>query len=135
MTQIRDWMNRHFLKINPDKTEIIVFLPSNSADIPTINGTFIDGNCIRFSNVVKNLGFRLDRFLTMEPHVDAIVSHCYKLISDVARNRKLLSDSDTESLMHAIVSSRIDYCNSLFYGVCVKMSFINCKKSKMLPRA
>ena len=117
MTQIRDWMNRHFLKINPDKTEIIVFLPSNSADIPTINGTFIDGNCIRFSNVVKNLGFRLDRFLTMEPHVDAIVSHCYKLISDVARNRKLLSDSDTESLMHAIVSSRIDYCNSLFYGV------------------
>ena len=43
--------------------------------------------------------------------------HCYKLISDVARIRHLLSDEDTESLMHAIVSSRIDYCNSLLYGV------------------
>ena len=45
----------------------------------------------------------------MEPHVNAIVSHCYKLISDVARIRHLLSDEDTESLMRAIVSSRIDY--------------------------
>ena len=27
MTEINKWMNRHFLKINPDKTEIIVFLP------------------------------------------------------------------------------------------------------------
>ena len=53
----------------------------------------------------------------MEPHVNAIVSHCYKLMSDVARIRHLLSDEDTESLMHAIVSSRIDYCNSLLYGV------------------
>ena len=53
----------------------------------------------------------------MEPHVNAIVSHCYKLISDVARIRHLLSDEDTESLMRAIVSSRIDYCNSLLYGV------------------
>lgn len=39
------------------------------------------------------------------------------VVSDVARIRHLLSDSDTESLMHAIVSSRIDYCNSLLYGV------------------
>ena len=117
MVKIKEWMNRHFLKINPDKTEIILFLPNSLKNEQIINGTFLEGDCIRFSNTVKNLGFTLDKLLNMEPHVNAIVSHCYKLISDVARIRHLLSDEDTESLMHAIVSSRIDYCNSLLYGV------------------
>ena len=117
MSQIKDWMNAHFLKINPDKTEIIVFLPENMRNKPTINGAFLEGDCIRFSIVVKNLGFNIDRFLTMEYHVDVTVSLCYKLLSDIARVRHLLSDSDAESLVLSILGSRLDYCNSLLYGV------------------
>ena len=110
-------MNTHFLKLNPDKTEIICFFPDNINYNHTIRGTFLDGDCVRFSNTIKNLGFNLDRFLKMDQHVNSIVSHSYKLLGDVSRNRRLLSDQDTESLVHAIVSSRLDYCNSLFYGV------------------
>ena len=117
MEQITNWMNSHFLKINPDKTEIIMFLPKHLKNEKTINGCFFEGDCIRFSNVVKNLGFKLDRFLSMEHQVDAIVSHCYKLICDVGQNRHLLSDKDTELLMQAMVSSRLDYCSALFIGV------------------
>ena len=117
MSQIKHWMDEHFLKINPDKTEIIAFLPENMRSKPTINGAFLEGECIRFSNVVKNLGFNLDRFLDMDYHVNLTVSLCYKLLSDVARVRHLLSDSDTESLVHSIVSSRLDYCNSVLFGI------------------
>ena len=117
MRQIINWTNQYFLKINPDKTEIILFQPSTIKDTNLIKGSFLDGNCVRFSHSVKNLGFNLDSFLNMEGHVDATVSYCYKLISDVGRNRKLLSEADTVSLMHAIVSSRIDYCNSILYGI------------------
>lgn len=117
MSQIKNWMNAHFLKLNPDKTEIIVFLPENLCRMPLINGAFIEGECIRFSNTVKTLGFNLDRSLNMEHHVNSTVSLCYKLLGDVARVRHLLSDSDTESLVHSIVSSRLDYCNSLLYGL------------------
>ena len=126
MSKIKEWMNRHFLKINPDKTEIICFLPDNMKRANNlICGTFLDGDCIRFSNIVKNLGFTLDRFLNMDPHVDSVVSYCLKLISDVAGVRNLLSDSDTELLMHAIVGSRLDYCNVLLYGVnkCIIQKF------------
>ena len=123
MDKIKNWMHSHFLKINPDKTEIIVFLPNSLKDENTINGTFLDGDCIRFSHVVKNLGYNLDRHLSMESQVNSIVSHCFKLIGDVARIRDLLSDSDTVSLMHAIVSSRMDYCNSLFYGIEKRLIF------------
>ena len=72
MEQISNWMNSHFLKINPDKTEIIVFLPKHLRNSKTIKGCFLEGNCIRFSNIVKNLGFKLDRFLDMDHQVDAI---------------------------------------------------------------
>ena len=117
MNSITDWMNSHFLKINPDKTEIMLLLPNNLKNHHTINGSFIEGNCIRFSDTAKNLGFKFDKFLTMNSHVNDIVSHCYKMLADVGRIRNLLSNKQTELLVHAIVSSRLDYCNLLLLGV------------------
>ena len=74
MSQIKDKMNEYFLKINPDKTENIVFLPQNMRD-NYINGAFLEGECLRFSSTVKSLGFNLDRFLNMEYyHVNLTVS-------------------------------------------------------------
>ena len=117
MSEIKNWMNTHFLKINPDKTEVIVFLPEKSSDKQLIHGAFLEGECIRFSDTVKSLGFHLDQFLNMEHHVNSTVSLCYKLLSDVASIRHLLSDEDTESLVLSIVGSRLDYGNSLLYGI------------------
>ena len=117
MSLINEWMNAHFLKLNPDKTEIICFLPPSINRNKVINGTFLDRECIRFSDSVKNLGFTVDRRLNMDLHVNGIVSHSYKLLGDIGRNRQLLSDDDTKTIVHSIVSSRLDYCNSLLYGV------------------
>ena len=117
MNQITDWMNSHFLKINPDKTEILLLLPNNLKDMHTINGTFIDDNCIRFSEKAKNLGFIFDKHLNMNAHVTDVVAYCYKLLGDVGRIRNLLSIKQTELLVHAVVSSRLDYCNVLLLGV------------------
>ena len=118
MDQITHWMNSFFLKINPDKTEIIHFLPSSLKDQPTIKGTILrNGTCIRFSDVVQNLGARLDISLTLEPHINPTVAHCFKLLKDVSSIRNLISKKETEMLVHSIISSRLDYCNSLFYNL------------------
>lgn len=118
VNQINEWMNLYFLKMNPDKTEIIMLLPPNLNDVNTIKGCiFSDGMCIRFSDVVKNLGFMLDKHLSMAPQVNSVVSHCYKLLSDIGKVRNLLSNKHTEMLVQAVVGSRLDYCNSLLYGI------------------
>ena len=115
--QISTWMNAFFLKINPDKTEIILFTPKSNK-LFTINGILLDnGECVRFSKSVKNLGFHLDSILNMDTHVNLMVSHCYKLLKDIRSIRNLISHKQTEMLVHSIVTSRLDYCNSLFYGV------------------
>lgn len=117
LDQINEWMNLFFLKMNPDKTEIIMLMPPQLKDVHTINGCiFSDGNCIRFANFVKNLGFILDKNLNMDVQVNSIVSHCYKMLSDIGKIRKLLNSKHTQMLVHAVISSRLDYCNSLLYG-------------------
>ena len=103
--------------MNPDKTEIIFLIPPSLRDVHTINGCiFPDGTCIRFSNFVKNLGVILDRHLNMDIHANSVVSLCYKFLSDIGKIRHLLSQKDTILLVHAAISSRLDYCNLLLYG-------------------
>ena len=82
MIHVSNWMNNHFLKINPDKTEILLFYPKSLEHKVTIRGSILTGGqCIRFSDAAKNVGVWLDKHLSMDKHVNHIVSHCYKLWS------------------------------------------------------
>ena len=118
LDQIKLWMDSFFLKMNPDKTEIILLLPPRFKNVHTINGCiFSDGTCVRFSNFVKTLGFIIDKYVNMDLHVNSVVSHCFKLLGDIRKIKHLLSKKHTIMLVHAVVNSRLDYCNSLLYGV------------------
>ena len=117
LNEITNWMNSQGLKINKEKTEIIVFYPKSLKNQVIIGGTIIGEECIRFSKEVKNVGVWLDEQLNLEKHINQIVSHCYKLLRDIGRIRNILSKKHTETLIHAVISSRIDYCNSLFMNL------------------
>ena len=117
MKEITHWMNTQFLKINPDKTEILLLRPKALEENVIIGGTIIDEQCIRYSKVVKNVGVWLDEHLSMSTHINKIVSHCYKLLKDIGRIRNVLSKKHTEMLVHSVISSRLDYCNSLFFNI------------------
>ena len=117
MEEVVNWMNIHFMKINPDKTEILLLYPKSLQNKVIIKGTIFREQCIRFSNEVKNVGVWLDKHLNLDKHVNHIVSHCYKLLKDIGRIRNILSKKHTETLVHAVISSRLDYCNSLYFNM------------------
>ena len=107
-----------FLKINPDKTEILLLFPKSMKNEVIIKGTFInDQQCIRFSDAVKNVCVWIDKNLEMSDHINKIVSHCYKILKDIGRVRPVLTQDHTEMLVHAVTSTRLDYCNSLFHKI------------------
>ena len=114
---VAKWMNRYCLKINPDKTEILLLFPKELKDSVIVQGTFLEGQRIRFSSTVKNVGVWLDEQLSMDVHINKVVSHCYKLLKDIGRIRKMLTRGHTEMLVHPVISSRMDYCNSLFFNM------------------
>ena len=117
ISEVTKWMNSMFLKINPDKTEIILFHPDWLKSQVVVKGTNIGDECIRFSDEVKNVGVWLDQNLNLDKHINKIVSHCYKLLKDLGRIRNVLSQKHAEMLVHAIITSRLDYCNSLYFNI------------------
>ena len=114
MNNIIQWMNTHFLKINPDKTERLLLYPNSQENQVIIKVTLFDQHCVRFSNEVKNVGVWLDKHLNLNKHVNQVVSHCHKLLKDIRGIRNVLSKQHAEMLIHAVISSRLDYCNSRF---------------------
>ena len=119
LSEIKEWMDNHYLKLNTLKIEIIVFGSKSFLDTElSINGTFTNsGKCIRFNDIVKYLGVNLDNTLTLTPHINSITSACYLYLRKIRSIRKYLSQKDTETLIHAFISSRLDVCNSLFFGL------------------
>ena len=80
-------------------------------------GIIFEDQCILFSEFVKNVGVWIDKNLDMKKHVSNIVSHCYKILKDIGSIKKNLERSQVENLVHAVISSRLDYCNSLLLNV------------------
>ena len=117
MRDIITWSNVHFMKINPDKTELLLFRPSIINCDVKIKGVIFDGQCLRFSEKVKNVGVILDSNLTLNKHVNNLVSHCYKILRDIGRVKKYMNRNQLETLVHAVIASRIDNCNSLLINI------------------
>ena len=114
---ICSWMKERFLKLNPSKTEIILFCPPGAKHIPKILGTFVQNSCIRFSTSVKLLGVHLDSYLNFDGHVDKLVSDCFYHLRNIAKIKRYLTDSQSQKLIHAFVSSKLDYSNAVLSGI------------------
>ena len=116
---VNQWMNLFFLKLNPDKTKIIVFGPKKVSDVIMIHGTFIemDNSCIRFSNVVKNLGVLFDSALTFSNQVKSVVSSVFATIKNISRISSFLTRKEKSILVCSLILSKLDYCNSMYFGI------------------
>ena len=117
INEISIWMRKHFLKINPSKTEIILFYPPSEKHSTKIQGLFIGDNCIRFSNSVRLLSIQLDSSLTFDHHINNLVSECFYHLRNIGKIKRYLTDQEAQKLVHAFISSKIVYCNSLFNGL------------------
>ena len=62
---------------------------------------------------VRNLGTWFDTHLDMGTHFTKTCSSAFY----IRHIRKYLSRESTDKLVHAFISSRLDYCNSLLYGI------------------
>ena len=61
---INDWMKKNKLKMNADKTEIMLCGSFQKLNNVCIDSIEIDDDSIDVSNSVRNLGFFLDKILT-----------------------------------------------------------------------
>ncbi|XP_075933638.1 uncharacterized protein LOC142933414 [Anarhichas minor] len=116
LTDIKSWMQQNFLKLNCNKSEILIIGPNSltrSAQPFSLN---IDGSIVTPSTQARNLGIILDPTLSFLPHANHITKTAFFHLRNIARLRPSLSSATTEILIHALITSRLDYCNSILYG-------------------
>ncbi len=114
-------MTCNFLLQNSGKTEVIVLGPKYlrnflSNDIVTLNDITLAS-----STTVRNLGVIFDQNLSFDSHIKQISRTAFFHLRNIAKIRSILSQKDAEKLVHAFVTSRLDYCNSFLSG-CTKKS-------------
>ena len=109
------WMLNNKLKLNSGKTEIIVF-SSSYRPRPALENPVIASDTVDCSTTAKNIGVIFNNSLSMLPHVTAVCKSSFFHLRNIFKIRKFLSYDTCKTLIHAFVTARIDYCNSLLYG-------------------
>ena len=77
----------------------------------------INGTCVKFSPSVRNLGVTLDSTLSLHQHVMNVCRVAYLELRGINSIRDLLSVDAVKILIHSLVLSHINYCNSLLVGL------------------
>ncbi len=65
---------------------------------------------------MKKMGVKLDSNLSFENHISNVTKTAFFHRRNIAKLRNMLPVSDAEKLVHAIMTSRLDYCNALLGG-------------------
>uniref|UniRef100_A0A8C1YN93 Reverse transcriptase domain-containing protein n=1 Tax=Cyprinus carpio TaxID=7962 RepID=A0A8C1YN93_CYPCA len=112
---VKDWMTNNFLLLNSDKTEILLIGPENITQNLVDYNLQLDG-CTVTSSTVKNLGVILDSNLSFENHISHVTKTAFFHLRNIAKLRNMLPVPDAEKLVHAFMTSRLDYCNALLGG-------------------
>ena len=85
--------------------------PSFKLPIPAL-----DGISLASRTTVRNLGVIFDQNLLFDAHIKHVSRTAFFNLRNIVKIRNILSQSDAEKPVHAFVTSRLDYCNSLFLG-------------------
>ena len=106
------------LKLDPEKTEFIVF--GYKAQRQKISSHFpvsILGSLLYPVDSVRNLGVWFDAEFSFSEHVKRTCKACFLHMRDLRRIRQYLTPEVAVLAANALVSSCLDYCNSLFRGL------------------
>ena len=115
---IKRWMSSKRLMLNQNKTKCIpIGTNRNLNNLLERSGFYIDNDFIEFSKSARNLGVLIDNGLTLSEHLDGVVRSATHHLRKIASIKKYLNVSSLKTLVHNLVISRLDYCNSLYYAL------------------
>ena len=114
----QNWMYSNKLKLNPDKTEFMLI--GSKRHRQKFDSKFplnLIGSKLSPTPTARNLGVIFDQDFNFQNHINGVVKNCFYHMRDLRRIRKHLDIDTATALANALVSSRIDYCNSLLYSL------------------
>ena len=114
---IRSWMIKDKLCLNDTKTEFMIIGTRQQLAQVNIDGLCVGESCIAPVTSVRNIGSWVDENMNMMTHINNRCKAASFHLYNIRRIRKYLTNNTTQTLVHAIIMVRRDYCNSLLFWI------------------
>ena len=117
VASIASWMDTMHLKLNPDKTEFIIFGYRSQLVKCTTNCVNISGSTIPRSSSIKYLGVTLGENLSLKEHILLKFRKPMANFVMIHNIQKILTKDACTILVLGLCISHLNYTNTLFYGL------------------
>ena len=109
-------MSLNRLRLNHVKTQFVWFGTRQQLSKRDLTSLANLSEALVSDEPTRNLGVLLDPELTMAAHVSKLCQVCFYQLRQIRTIRHSLSTPSRLTLVHAFISSRLDYCNSVLFG-------------------
>ena len=110
-------MSSNRLKLNSDKTQLIRLGSRQQLLKVNPDSILLGATTVRFQSSVVDLRVVLDSNLSMRDHVSRLCHTSYYQLWQLRVIRRSLTTRACTQLVHALINSRLNYCNSLLSGI------------------
>ena len=126
-------MSSRKLKLNPDKTELLLIGSNVHREIfSKCFPTRLLAQEVTPAPSARNLGIVFDSALNFKSHISGISRACYYHVRDMRRIRRFLTPSAAETIATSLIGSKLDYCNS--FSTSLKRLYLSCRVYKTVWR-
>ena len=110
------WMHVNLLKLNGSKTEVLLLGTRQQLDIAGTIKVKIGEDKITSTPYARNLGVFFDSNMKWTIHINKMSSNIYIILKKIAHIRDLLTKDAAKTVVQTLVTSKLDYCNSVLLG-------------------
>ena len=75
--------------------------------------------------LVRDLVVDFDQYLSFHNHIRGICKSTHFHLRGIGRIRNLLTFDATAQLIHALTTTRLDFCNSILYNIPKRLKYYN----------
>ena len=108
-------MDFNCLKLNDSKTEFLILGSQTDLAKITTTSVKVGGSDVTSSKSARNIGAYMDSALNLKLQITNTIKSCYAQIHSISKIRKYLTIDATKTIVHALITSRLDNLNSLLH--------------------
>ena len=113
---IKKWMLADKLKLNDGKSEFMIIGTRQQLAKVSVDTLRVGNVQLTPLSEARNLGCWFDSQLSMVTHIHKVCKAAFYHLYNLRKIRKFLDNESIKTLVNALITSRLDYCNSLLFG-------------------